>query len=516
MDINLLELIKKTKLQYKLTFLSTIIFGIISQGMGLFNKFSWHDDIGLFGVGPTYTQGRWMRGLLSEFEVKIFGDGHYSLPLINGIFSILCIAIAACIIVGLLEINSQILCISIGGVMASFPVVTGLFGYMFTMPYFMLGLLAGVFGTFLVCKWKKWYVLIFGIILLGCSVGAYQAFIPVMLSVFLFWLIKLTYEAKPEEIASLLKKVVIIGLSCGAFILFYFLMTNYFLQKNELQLTSYQGIDSMGRTSLYGYIRRVFGAYKEFFHPATNVSYNMYPGGIRKVYTIFVMLFCLYALMLLLQVYKKSKIHAILMAVLLSSVPFAVNFIFIMVDRRTVHSLMVYGQVMFFIILAWLMENVHVRREKIRKIINKINLIFAGLLFFTVIMYCRFDNICYLKAVFAQEEAISYFTTLITRIKSADGYADELPVVFVNARHINDRSLKDIKQLNYVNLLPYSGATDYVNNYRWIRFMQYWCGYYPSIVDESAYETIPEVEEMPSYPDDGSIKIIEDTVVVKF
>ncbi|MCI8565607.1 MAG: hypothetical protein HFI39_04680 [Lachnospiraceae bacterium] len=29
-------------------------------------------------------------------------------------------------------------------------------------------------------------------------------------------------------------------------------------------------------------------------------------------------------------------------------------------------------------------------------------------------------------------------------------------------------------------------------------------------------EELPEVEEMPFYPDDGSIKIIEDIIVVKF
>lgn len=517
MQTNLIEFIKKIKPQYKLTFLSTIIFGIISQGMGLFNKYSWHDDISaLFSVGSTYTSGRWMLDLLGKFEVKIFGDGHYSLPVVNGVFSILCIGLSACIIIGLMEIKSQILCISIGGVMVTFPVVTGLFGYMFTVPYYMLGMLAGVFGAYCVCKWQRWYALIPGVILMGCSVGVYQAFIPVVLSMFLFWLIKRIYEAKEEEIALLLKKVVTIGLSCGLFILFYFWMTYYFINKYGVKLATDQGIDRMGKASLHEYILRVSIAYREFFAPSMNSNYYMFPGSGRIVHTILVAAFCFYSLILLLHVYRESKINVIIMAVLISLVPITVNFIFVMVAPGIVHSLMVYGQAMFFVIFAWLIENIHVKREKFNSIINKINIVFAGILFFVIIMYCRFDNICYLKASFSQEEAISYFTTLITRIKSADGYTDELPVVFVNANNINDKSLENLESLNYVNIIPYSGVTSYVNDWAWIDYMHRWCGYYPLIGDVSMFSGIPEVERMPSYPDDGSIKIINDTVVVKF
>lgn len=43
-----------------------------------------------------------------------------------------------------------------------------------------------------------------------------------------------------------------------------------------------------------------------------------------------------------------------------------------------------------------------------------------------------------------------------------------------------------------------------------------WCGFNPEIVDEEAYADLPEVQAMPHYPEAGSIRIIGDTVVVKF
>ncbi len=46
--------------------------------------------------------------------------------------------------------------------------------------------------------------------------------------------------------------------------------------------------------------------------------------------------------------------------------------------------------------------------------------------------------------------------------------------------------------------------------------MKQWTGYNPQIVESSKYESIDEVKEMPHYPDKGSIRIIDKTVVVMF
>lgn len=115
MKFDIVESLKKIKIQYKVTFLSTIIFGILSQGMGIFNKFSYSDDIGdLFTLGATITSGRWMLEVIYRFEKLIFGDGTYSMPVINGFMSIFYIGIAACLIVSLLNIKNNNTCICVG------------------------------------------------------------------------------------------------------------------------------------------------------------------------------------------------------------------------------------------------------------------------------------------------------------------------------------------------------------------------------------------------------------------
>jgi len=104
-------------------FWGSLVFGLVSQGMGMLNKYSWHDDIfSLFRVGDTVSSGRWMLYVLAKLEILIFGDGHFSLPLMNGFFSLLCIGASAALTVRLLKIQNLVFCALLGAVMAAFPV----------------------------------------------------------------------------------------------------------------------------------------------------------------------------------------------------------------------------------------------------------------------------------------------------------------------------------------------------------------------------------------------------------
>lgn len=97
---------KRIKPQQRCAFVGTFIFGLISHGMMLFNKFSVHDDLTyMFTGGATFTSGRWMLFILEKIKNFIFQDNIYSLPAINGFFTFLCISISLCILIDLFEIK---------------------------------------------------------------------------------------------------------------------------------------------------------------------------------------------------------------------------------------------------------------------------------------------------------------------------------------------------------------------------------------------------------------------------
>ena len=128
MQFDLVDKLRKMDVRYRTAVISAFLWGIASHGMGLFNKFSVHDDVMNYSVGSTYISGRWMLGLLGEFEKWIFKSGHFSLPLFNGLLAITLIAVCAALIVRMLEIKNLFFCMFIGGLMSSFPVITSLFG----------------------------------------------------------------------------------------------------------------------------------------------------------------------------------------------------------------------------------------------------------------------------------------------------------------------------------------------------------------------------------------------------
>ena len=80
--------------KYILVFISSFAFGMLSHGLALFNKFSVHDDIAsMYYLGAGFTSGRWMLGLIAELEYFLWGNGPLSMPLFNGVLSILFIVI---------------------------------------------------------------------------------------------------------------------------------------------------------------------------------------------------------------------------------------------------------------------------------------------------------------------------------------------------------------------------------------------------------------------------------------
>ena len=235
--MNVSHYIEKIDQRYRIAYISSILIGLISQGMGLFNKFSVHDDIlSLFGIGATYTSGRWMLQILANIEKFVFGGtGHYSLPVFNGFVSIICIGIASSLVVFLLKIKKQISCIFIGGMMVAFPVVTGTFNYMFTAHFYFFALMCGVIGTVIISTDRKIWKLAIGILLITCSIGVYQAFIPFYLCLMLCYvLIKIVDGLDFHEVILLIVKILAY---CILFMSLYFSFTKLSLYIEGTDLT---------------------------------------------------------------------------------------------------------------------------------------------------------------------------------------------------------------------------------------------------------------------------------------
>ena len=503
--------------QVRAAFLGALIFGLFSQGMGLFNKFSHHDDVAnLFSVGTTISSGRWMLQVLAWLEGLLYGTGNTSLPLFNGFISILCIGAVAGLMVSLLKIRNKAYCALLGCIMVAFPVITALFAYMFTSHFYMIGFLMMTFCACLICRKVPWFVKLFAIGLGGAAVGIYQAFLSELLTIILFYDIMLLVDENEDKYIGAFIKRVCTQLFCLIGVMIIYTAGNqFFLNKYQVELSSYQGLDQMGHITIQTLLDRLGRAYAEFFNPTQHVFRDMYPGMLHMMYLLTLVIEIFLTLRIIILTGRRSKGKAVLLAILFALIPLGCNLIYIMAEN--IHGLMVYGQVMQLVLFVWLFDRLEISSLRRNQTVS-----FVASLILTVIavMYARYDNQCYLKDTLHQQEAISYYTTLITRIKSQRGYRPNMEVYLVNTAapdEPDDPTVYNIDELDFIRLNPYwHNSMEYLHTMTREEFMRTWCGVNFSWGWEAEVRFLPEVQAMPCYPADGSIQIINDAVVVKF
>lgn len=503
-------------------FLSAIITGLFAHAFIFFNNITVHDNTYNFYMGGTYELGRWMLAKLMRVTDLLSGTNylHYSCPWYIGAMSLVWIGITAALIVRLLEITQRGCAVILGGVLASFPVITSTFGYMFTAGMYTFGTMMGVIGVYLVCRAeeislnqlgrKKMFkvgVPFLGVCLEACCIGVYQANIGVMTSLTLLYIIrKLEKEdkEKPTEILKLLSYHIV---TTVAYMVIYFAALNFFLKRVGATLSSYQGIgESVG---FLEYLSRIPVAYKEFFAPTANVSRNMYPGGIGVYYKILLLLIGVGLIFKLYKFLKKGIFSVVVYGLILLVFPLSVNIIYVMCVND-VYSMMMYGQTCIFALMCCMLsENI------IKGVFSKLYGLSALLVMFCMVfLYCRLANICYLKEDYIEKAAVSYFTRLVERIEETEGYSPDMSVAYVGYFPVPDNNMFLYPEFSDVYLTPYDFDT-ITNNYNWKEFMKATCGFNPAIIDSAPYEEDSLVQEMPIYPKPGSIKVIGDTVVVK-
>lgn len=494
--------------KYRIIFFSVIIFGILAHGMILFCKISFHDDIcAMFDVGTTLPSGRWFLEIIKRIQKYIYGSP-YSTPVFNGVLSLVFIAISCCIISDLLDIENKINCVALGGVFAVYPVVTSLFGYMYTAPFYMFSLMLAIISCQLICIRFNCVYYLLSMILLAISLGIYQAYLPFCLTIYLIRML-----LKCEQMKSW-KSFICYGCYylfnvIGGLIL-YLLYNFFFLTIWDARLSDYKGINDFGTTNLKGYIVRIYLASKEFIFPSIKSSIDMYPMIMRKMYYIVLILTAVSCTSVFMIAYRNCIRYIFRNLCLLILFPITVNFIFVICDYTNVSTLMVFSQIMILIFMISLLEKV-----KKNAMGNTIRMVGIFVMFFMILFYTKYANICYLKADYMQKQTISYFERLIVRIESLENYSIDMPVLFIDSKK-EDKNLSHIPEFDIVTINPYA-KNNIINEYSWREFMQYWCGYTPlnTNVNMDFYED-QRIMNMPTYPDDGSIRIIDNIIVVNF
>lgn len=505
---------KLYKEKYTVAAISAFIFGFISHGYIIVNKISFHDDIGqMFSVGATYELGRFVLGVVKE--IMNASIGLYSSSFENGLLTIGCIAVATGLLVKLLGISNYISAILIAGIMSVFPVITCWFAFMFTSSMYAISVLAAVAACYVACTMKNcvWGG-VFGSILIAISLGIYQAHLTVCASIFLMILMKDILNEK-SEFSCLIRKGISFLITGVSGVFLYMICVKLFCFLKNVELSGYQGIGQMGRINL---VQGIVQAYTAFISLIMKDVAGLTNSLIIRIVLIFCI--CISAGMAFVGCRSKIKNNSAKILFLLCIIlfPLAVNLVYIMTSNggmTSVHTLMLYGEVFLFVLPVFLFDLLQ------SSIKNKKSSVFlsrglTGILLVSLFYYIHLDNEAYLKITLLQEQTNSYFTTLVTQIKSTENYTDDLPVIFIGGGNIKDKTLTEMKQFSNVSLAAYEwDMDDWINNYQFVNYIRYYCGYQPEILEPDGCLNNEEINRMPSYPDMGAIRVLNNIIVVK-
>lgn len=497
--------------------LSTFFWGLLAHSVALVSKFNFGDETAyLFSVGSTVASGRWFLGVLGWAVRVFFGSPNFSLPLLGGLMILLLSGVCSFQMVSLLKIRGGIFRFLLCGLMVTFPVTCSLFFYNFTAPYYLAGLSLTLAGTTVLCKKRSARSFCAGVFLMVLGTAVYQGYIAVFLSLLLMRFMEEVSESDSWTAVDLLKAAAWYCGACVVMILLYLLSVKASTALCGAELVNYKGMSSMGSITLPELLRRVKLAFYLFLFPIkSNPEAYLFPYRMIDLYYV-----CLAGLaglggFVTVSGFKKDFWKGLSLLLAFACFPLAVNFSFVICDPSEVYTLMQAASVMPFFLLLLLTERV-LTDQKGRSADFAKKCVLAILTLFCVFSL-RVDNAVYEKGAYTQSRIQQYFTVMVAQIKGTPGYTSTTPVAYVGDSYTyGDSTFRQIGGFTGLPIAPLRyDATPFVIGDSWEKFIDYCCGFAPPKADSAQFAALPKVQAMPCYPDEGSIRMVEGTVVVK-
>ena len=349
----------------------------------------------------------------------------------------------------------------------------------------------------------------------ACSMGIYQAYAPLTISLVVLRLLKDTLT-REEPVSGEIRQ----GLrACAALILgvvLYFAGLKAALILYHAQLSTYQGVDQMGQISLGELPALLVQTYRAVFLLPLE-DYGRIAGTplLRLLYG-FLELLSLGMLAVLAAARRKDRLRLLVIAGLLLAVPLALNFVMVMCSGSEIHTLMVYALVFLpSIPLIFLEEflDASARWRGIGTLCRKAALVLAGAM---IVCYAYGANAHYVAMYYANRQVENYCAALVAQVRMTPGFDTDKQWAMIG--RISDPLL----QSDWRDAMYYGGhcfTNDLLNQYSRMSWFENYIGYeIPLVSDQEAQELAgtEAVKQMPCWPDYGSIQVIGDTVVVKF
>ena len=491
---------------------SALTYGLLVHLFALTNLLHNHDNIasqpGGYGIGAPL--GRWFLEILGRFCDK--AGLNYNLPSVNGLAYILLLAAGAAFLVSALGIRSRLSAVLAGALFVAFPTVSATMIYRFTAVFYGIAALLAVMAPWILRRFRWGLAASAG--LLALSMGIYQAYAPLTISLFVLQLICDGLRGETD-----VKTLVCRGLyDCLALILglgLYFAGMHLCVAVFDMPLMEYQGVSTMGSLSLSQLPRLVVNALRA----SCLLPLRDYLGlANRALMRIAYLLLAVTTVLLVARILVKRVRNigtSVIICLLWVAFLLAVGFIEVMVPDGNLHTLMTYSFCLLACAPLAVLECIPEgdRRNLYEKCCTGAASLLVAVL---VLFYGYYGNVNYVAAHLAGEQVSNYLNRVVAQATMTEGYTTDKKWALIG--EIQDPLLGG--PWNDEITYPVYGFTEFLlNEYSRNDWIKNYIGYDVPRADQQTLEALAAsdaVRAMPCYPNAGSIAIIGDMVVVKF
>lgn len=490
-----------------IAFLSAFIAGLLCHVPAMIMDAPNHDGLAsIYFDQNMVTSGRWFLGVACGIS------SYFTLPWLIGVLALIYLSITSVILNRLLKITTPVIIVLVSALLVSFPVMASMFAYIFTMDGYMLGLLFAVLSVYLTQKGRMGFIP--GAVALSLSMGIYQAYLPVaiVLSLYMVLLIFAGNGKAKEKILKALK-FLYMGVLGSAL---YYIILKIMLKVQGKVLDSYQGISDMADTVRPGLLAIIKRSYVDF------VSFSL-KGRIFFGNKIALISFALFAVSFaVVFIYKaitagwvKSVWFYVIMIGSALVVPISFNVILFVSPNVTYHSLMRYQWVLLLVLPLAFMEQVC--KENLTKAKDICISISVLALLVMTFSYSVTDNIGYSNLQKKYEKTYAYCLRLADRIEQTEGYYQGMPIYLIGVVGNDNFPTTDVTGKVTDNMLGLSGDYLLYTSRNYEQFMKNYLGISFNMLDEKDRDIYYEdwYVEMPSFPEPGSIKIVDGILCIK-
>lgn len=490
---------------HKQAFLSALIIGLAAHIYKFTNTLYNHDAIyNVYSSNDVLTSGRWFLAAAS------LPSSCFDLPWINGLLSLIWIALAACVVIDIFCIRSTAGAVLTGGLLAVFPSVTATFFYEFTADGYMLAMLLASLSVYFnrVGDRVKWHITAAALLICLCC-GIYQAYVSfaLLLSMSHFILELLGDRQDDRQFYRWIGRQFIVY---GAGLLAYYVVWKLRMYSVGVTASGYQGISELGSVSAAGFSTALFKTAKTL--ASFLLGGNVFKYGIT-FYAVMNMAFLAFLTAAVVLAAVKARLwkkagRLLLLLLSAASLP-----VFACIWNFISPSVNYYPVMLQSLCVPYILTLALIERRCGFKFKT------AAVILLTVIV-CKFAlqaNMAYFELERCNRTTASTAAEMLTRIHLLDDGSVER-IAFIGGREdsLVTAGAAGIEEITvFANMLRPTLLYDHAHAAAYFVNVA-GCGYAPLSLEEAeALEASGIADDMPQWPLSGSVKIIGDTAVIR-